>query len=257
MFNNSRITFTFANQDKVTLKLQMKNLEPNNQRSLAAMILIGTMTLAQVVSLILNISRYSLLQRAAEGQTVTLEEATHSDTMTQYLALLTIVIFVGCVIAYIMWFYRAYSNLHLIQGGVLYTSQWAILAWFTPIVNFFRPQQIMRELYDITRSYLIVRGVSRESLSSNRLISWWWAFWISANIAGRIDTMFTTNAKSLRALMEATIASSFADVIFIIAGVFAILVIRDYSQMEDELYYIGITDTDNDTPDDLSDHLIQ
>ena len=233
----------------------MKRLEPNKQRSLAAMILLGIMILTQVASIILNLSRYSLLQSVDQGQMVTVEEAESSDAMVWYLTILTIIIFVGCVITYMMWFYRAYRNLHLIQDGVLYTSQWAILAWITPIVNLFRPQQIMRELYDMTRSYLVIKGVSRESLSSNRLISWWWGFWVISNFIGQADMSTTAKAKDIRELMEATIVSTFADIVLIIAGILAILVIKNYAQMEDELQHLSPQNEYILT--DLSNHLIQ
>lgn len=73
----------------------------------------------------------------------------------------------------ILWMRRAYWNLHEINMPHLKWSEgWAAGCWFVPIISFFVPFQIMRDIWSKTQ--LVARGQSM--VRDNSLVGWWWTF---------------------------------------------------------------------------------
>jgi hypothetical protein len=51
------------------------------------------------------------------------------------------------VVLYLRWLYRAVANTRLLGAPIEWTPQQAVVAYFIPIVWFFRPYQVMKALY--------------------------------------------------------------------------------------------------------------
>ncbi len=61
-----------------------------------------------------------------------------------------------------MWFRRAYFNLHQKVSYLSHSEGWAAGSWFVPIVNLYRPYQIMKEIYVETKELFTKRGLSEK-----------------------------------------------------------------------------------------------
>lgn len=71
------------------------------------------------------------------------------------------------VVIYCKWKYRSYRNLQAFSDeGGLYSPGWAVGYYFVPIMNLFRPFQIMRELLN--------RSAGHPASNSSGLVNWWW-----------------------------------------------------------------------------------
>jgi hypothetical protein len=71
----------------------------------------------------------------------------------------------------ILWTRRAYWNLHELKvPGLRWSEGWAAGAWFVPIISFFAPFQIMRDVWSKTQ--MLARGESR--IKDNSLVNLWW-----------------------------------------------------------------------------------
>ena len=47
-----------------------------------------------------------------------------------------------------MWMFRAYNNVDAVAPGARrYDGGWAIGSWFVPILNLFRPKQIINDIW--------------------------------------------------------------------------------------------------------------
>jgi hypothetical protein len=97
------------------------------------------------------------------------------------------------IIATCMWMYRASQNLHKVQLPQLeFSAGWSVGWWFIPIANWWKPFQVMRELY---RGSLVIYGkASRANYRVQpfaQVVGWWWALWLVGNIfsnmAARLD----------------------------------------------------------------------
>jgi hypothetical protein len=71
-------------------------------------------------------------------------------TIAELVAWLT---FVAGAIAIPMWCHRAYRNLPALGAGVVrFSPGWAAGSWFVPVLNLFRPYQVLRELWVQSRT---------------------------------------------------------------------------------------------------------
>jgi hypothetical protein len=153
-------------------------------------------------------------------------------------SLLYLLPYVGCVIAIPMWAHRAYRNLPALGAqGLRFSPRWAAGAWFVPILNLFRPYQVVGEAW--TASDPQVRSSTRESRARytvpGLILAWWLLFIISSvagNVVGRLSALSSTLAQTLAAdwLLVAS------NVLDIAAAALAVLVIRRLDARQEARY---------------------
>ncbi len=104
--------------------------------------------------------------------------ATVADQLLRPVMLLGLLAGVVCLV----WIYRAYSNLPALGARDLkFTPEWAVGWWFMPFLHFFRPYQVMHELWHASDP-----GTSDEAAKQvgapATLLGWWWAFFVGSLI---------------------------------------------------------------------------
>jgi len=113
--------------------------------------------------------------------------------LTGITAIFKIPLFILTVIFFLIWEYRAFSNLSALKAQHLeFTPGWAVGWWFIPFANLVKPFQAMRELRNESDPDFDPNlGFLSTSSSASTMMGFWWAFWIirniSDNIAARID----------------------------------------------------------------------
>lgn len=216
----------------------MEELKPNGQRAKYATLLIWAVLAMDIISIVSYMFQYNLIRDAGNGGTITTETAEANDNRVQIIAIVYLVIFIISAITFILWFRRAYFNLHLKTKTLTFLEGWAAGAWFVPIVNLYRPYQIMKELYDKTIELLNQKGLLLNTMTT-RFLGWWWTFWILNNIAEQIVYRYSKIAITIEQLTNSTILSMAKHCIGIPLALLAIKVIHDYSKLEplmDDLY---------------------
>ena len=218
----------------------MSNLRSNEQRAKNAILLIWIVFALEIISLISSYFQYDLLSIVANGGEISTEAAEANDTREQIIGVISIVLYLISIVTFIQWFRRAYFNLHQKISDLSYSEGWAAGAWFVPIINLFRPYQIMNELYEKTRRLFLVRGVNT-NLSTN-FLGIWWALRIINLIAGQFIYRYSMKAEFVDEVITATIASMILNVVGIVLALITVKVIRDYAKEEPLL----LTIDDND-----------
>ncbi|MEJ7892205.1 MAG: DUF4328 domain-containing protein [Solirubrobacteraceae bacterium] len=202
---------------------------PLSGRATAAIAFLGLTIVGAVLSLWADANQTELLGRIVEGERVRLAEAQDSDDRVGWTAIVYSVGFIPAIIAFLLWYSRAYRNVIALRITPRYGTRWAVWYWFIPIVSLFRPKQVMNDIW---------RGSDPDPAAPKRLedrrvsplLHWWWALWLLsfwvgnfAFRAGFEDGDFVTDAASLR---DQSSAYAFVDGLDIIAGILAILVVR-------------------------------
>ena len=112
--------------------------------------LVGLLALAALVSVIGVVFRGSelaLLHRVDSGGFVSRREANASDARIRAIGAISSLVGLATVIVWVVWQYRAQSNLRpLGASNVKYSPGWAVGWWFIPFANFVMPYLTMREL---------------------------------------------------------------------------------------------------------------
>jgi len=182
----------------------------------------------------------NLLTRAQSGGLISPAEAESNDLRQGAVGLMQTAIYLASAVAFLMWFHRAHRNLPALGAWNLkYSPGWAVGSWFIPILNFFRPYQIMAEVSresnpDAIRPGSLFPGEGRAS----PLLGWWWALWLIMNFAGQAAMRLSLRAESLELLKAASWTSVIADLISLPAALLAIMVVRGVDANQAERYQL-------------------
>lgn len=137
------------------------------------------------------------------------------------LAILNLCAYMGAIVTFCCWLYRAYRNLAALRvDGLAYSSGWAVGSFFVPFANLVVPFLVMKELWkgsdpafvdEASNEWNRARGTSLQSL--------WWAAWLVGSITGGTSAYYAAEgldatASSLGALSAASVA--FAGVMLIV-----------------------------------------
>lgn len=181
-------------------------LRDNSGRLKAAKIVFWILLGILAISFISYLLQHQLLLRANNGATITPQEATYNDLRVQILAIASLVIRVVAIVIFIMWFRRAYYNLH--KAGLDYLSfseGWAAGSWFVPFLNLVRPFQIMREIWE--EMPMVIRKVKPDyPLNNSAVIAIWWLTFLLGSTAASIAQRIFNRADSVDMLLNANIA---------------------------------------------------
>lgn len=201
--------------------------------------LLGALICGAVIFTIVTVIEIVVLSAAlSQRRPLTSTEGATTALLDVLGSLLYLLPYVGCVIAIPMWAHRAYRNLPALGAqGLRFSPRWAAGAWFVPILNLFRPYQVVGEAW--TASDPQERSSTLETRARRTvpglILAWWLLFIISSvagNVVGRLGAISSTLAQTLAAdwLLVAS------NVLDIVAAALAVLVIRRLDARQEARY---------------------
>jgi hypothetical protein len=104
------------------------------------------------------------------------------------LALLHLPVWLGGIVVFLVWIYKAYKNLEPLQAsGLSHSPGWAVGWWFIPFANLVKPYQVMKEIWvESDPEYESELAFLPTTLSAPAIMGLWWATFLAGNILGRI-----------------------------------------------------------------------
>ena len=207
-------------------------MKPNEQRAKTAIFLIGIVLALEVISLLSDFLQYDLIQNVMSGGSVSDSDATMNDLRQQIIGIVYFIVYIISGITFIMWFRRAYFNLHQKVSYLSRSEGMAAGAWFIPILNWFVPYKIMKELYVETSRLLSKENENRNVYLNTSYIVIWWTLWIISSLISQFIFRFTMDAQSLDELKFSTEASMIGSFVGILLAIITIKVVKDYSAIE-------------------------
>jgi hypothetical protein len=158
------------------------------------------------------------------------------DTRRATIGIGQLVVFLACVISFLVWIHRAYANLAA-SGlrGLKSTPGWAVGGFFIPILNLVRPYTVMTEIWSGS-VYLSTyhSGVPWQRVPRNPMVIIWWLTYLGASILGRVADRTITPAEGVRGLISTT----YSDLVFIaaqvVAAALALLLVRQVTAMQEK-----------------------
>ncbi len=182
----------------------MITLQDNTGRGKAVKIFFYIMLAVNLISACSSFLQYSLLQNIKTGIAISASDASNNNIRQGLVALLLLAAITGSMITFIMWYYRAYKNLHALNITTLnFEAGWAIGAWFVPFLNMGRPYVIMRETWEETQDYYLPKEEKPMAVSS-AIVGWWWGLYLTANIMAYIVTFLAKSSHGNEDLMTYT-----------------------------------------------------
>lgn len=149
----------------------------------AVVVLLSLTALCHLVGIGSSLLQVELLQR---GQTVgySMEEANANDARQRAIALIQLALLVPTATVFCMWMYRSHKNLPALGAKRLqYSPGWAAGSWFIPILNLFRPYQIMQEIWGGSDP----RWLNHAASAGSSMVGCWWALWIIGGFVSQFE----------------------------------------------------------------------
>lgn len=204
-------------------------------RAMAATIGIALVMLIDAISIGFGIREAGILYQWEHHQPFSFVDLAAVQKTTGTLGVLHTVAFIPSAIAFLMWMHRAYRNLPALGAhGLKFTSRWAVGWWFVPFANLFKPQQVVNEMWQCSDPQA-PRAVAPTTAIAP-LVQAWWAAWIITNLVAQWGMRISMKAKTGHDFAMAARIDNINNVLAIVAGVLAILVVRDITARQEARY---------------------
>lgn len=192
-------------------------------RTQAVTILLVIQILLSITAIWSTYLQIGLISRVMSGLAITEAEATANAARQQTIAGLQVLAWIVTGVLFLMWIHRAHSNLPALGAQNLrFSPGWAVGYWFIPIVNLFRPYQVVQEIWKASDPDVnIADPLSWKSASASSLVDRWWSSWLALFFGG-IAMQIVIPAEFLTASWAIIIVNGLE----IISGIFTISVVQ-------------------------------
>tara|TARA_B100001287_G_scaffold275289_1_gene282540 strand:- start:64 stop:1053 length:990 start_codon:yes stop_codon:yes gene_type:complete len=224
---------TSSNVEEVERIEKKGVLKDNEERSKWAIYLIAAILILDIITLVSDYAQHELLQNFKSGILASDSTIDANDNRVMTIAIIQFIAGVISAITFIMWFRRAYFNLHQLTDDLKYKEGMAAGCWFIPFVNLFRPFEIMREMF--TTSLIIVKkhGVRNEEQSKSNLVGLWWTSWIILALINQV--IFRTKENTIDDYLFVSNLNLISDLVAIFLALVTMSMINKYSKIEKSL----------------------
>ncbi|HEX8178700.1 MAG TPA: DUF4328 domain-containing protein [Pyrinomonadaceae bacterium] len=203
--------------------------------ALAAIILLALGALVDACSALVHVAQVSGPANTQDLASLEGDIASPLVLVQAGLAVLNFLVYVTTIIFFLLWLYRAYSNLPALGArGLDGSPGWAVGSFFIPFLNLVRPFQAVREIWRWSKPGDSAAGIGGLSFTADTrapLVAWWWGFWIASNVASNIYWRIGDNKEAAGATAWFGLIT---DLLSIVAAALAVMLIRAIDRMQIE-----------------------
>lgn len=212
-----------------TTALDPQGFEAVARRATWAQAALAAALLVDLVAIGSDVLERRLLTRIGAGELVADAELLASDDRQATIGLLQLGVFVAAAVFFLLWFYRAYSNLQPLGVDELrFGTGWAVGAWFVPILNLWRPKQIANDIWRASDPDAPADlGEGWHDRRVTALLAFWWGTFLVAGWVALAGSPF--DVSSLEDAKRANLSYLASDALDAAAAVLAIVVVGSAS----------------------------
>ena len=228
-------------------------LKDNSKRANYAIYVLYGIIILNILTMISLFFLYNLLSEVNNGWNYTLEELKMAFIRTGILALLKTILFIISAVLFLNWFRRAHANLHRADTeGLKFEHETAVWGFIIPILNLFRPVQIMKEIWFKTQEKIQELKEDYKPDYSLVLVGIWWAFFLFSRFFSSyvsFDANWMNSKIQIEEQLENTYYTFISFALEIISAFITIKLIKKVSQKENILYQEILKSPDYEDPE--------
>jgi hypothetical protein len=214
----------------------MNNLQDNSKRAKVATIVFGLICIINIVAVISGYWEYELLEKIRIGENISEEEAIFNDLRQGIVGIFQFVVYLTSIVVFLMWFRRAYENLHKLGIDYLeYNTNMAVWSFFIPFINLYRPYKIMKEIWIESQEQLKKLVPEANINTSIFIVGFWWALFLITNYIGNFAFKTIFKDDTIQDLIKSTQAYMVSDFFDIPAAFVTLILIHNVSKVEAKL----------------------
>jgi hypothetical protein len=170
-----------------------------------------------IAAVVLDVRYHDLVARLNRFDLSALGPAEDAQTLQGDMAVAEVALLVITAIFFLVWFHRAYKNLGALGVARLrWSTEWAVIWWFVPFLNFVRPKQIADDTW---------RGSGPEQPAIPWYHTLWWLAFVAGGVLSRVAERYDRSAETLPSMLTAANLATAADALDIVAAGLAIAVV--------------------------------
>jgi hypothetical protein len=216
----------------------MPQLKDNRNRSSQAIFILKVIIIFDILMVVFDFLEYDLFLRISRNEEVGLLAIRRNEVRQLLTSIFYTTVSFCSGIAFIGWFYRAYSNIS--RSGNFKTSfnpSWAAWSFIIPVVNFYSPYRITLEIWN--KYDLMIRGAGGDPVNRNKNpITLWWFFWILTVLMSISYLVLLILPSTKDKNLQLSVFSILSEIMDIPAAMCAIIMIRMIHHREKELMKI-------------------
>lgn len=193
-------------------------------------ILLGVLAVMEVVTIGLQVNELVLLSRLPGAST---DFAATRDLTNRIviLGILSALVQIPTVVMWLVWQYRAQSNLRPLGSTALrWSPAWAVWGWLIPFANLVLPYLTVRELSKASEPD--AGTLEWRTRPTGALLPLWWASWVGSQILSGVAVAVVGSDATVRSVSNGTSVAVVGGVVHVIAAVLAIVVVRRISDRQ-------------------------
>ena len=188
-----------------------------------------TTAMAPIIGVSLNSDIASPLEDTPQGIAVLL--------LSGIAVVLYFIILMFCFVVFLMWLYRARSNLPALGADdVRWSPGWSIAMWFIPIMSLFRPYQVVKETWQASDPGSLP-GWRRDPPPD--IFGWWWGLFLVYSFSSNATDGNSTPMGGTPSFDRATFIDVAVLIIGLASALCAMRIVRDITTRQTQRYQLG------------------
>ena len=218
----------------------MNPFESGRTRALWVLAIFGILAIVNIVGVFSSYSEAELIQDIIDNKYVSDSDIESNDDRQALIGMVQMALYIAVAIAFLMWIHRAHRNLQSLGNQDLkYSPGWAVGWFFIPIMNLFRPYQVMSEIWRGSDPDLPI-GDSRAWKSStvSSLVGWWWAFYLICEVVAQITSRVAFQGEELSEMKSAAYLFMASDSIDIVGFLVTSMLVWQIVQRQEQKHML-------------------
>src|SRR5512139_1493475 len=148
--------------------------DPNHRRAQLTVIGLGVAALGNVIASVALLDALKLVG-ADLSQRALRVEVPYITQQLETIAAFQLVVYIVTGLLYLLWIYQAYQNhAALYPHYANFSAEWAVWGFIIPIINFFRPYQVVDEMWGAANGSIDPSPSRQPAPASRQIVLAWW-----------------------------------------------------------------------------------
>lgn len=165
-----------------------------------------------------------------EEEQTTAAEA--SDNVQKIIGIATLLVLWASGIAFLFWTHRIVKNAHCLTYHPLrFSPGWAVLYYFIPILNLFRPLQALSDAHRVSKN-----PGDWWAASGSSLLVWWWVIHILTGVVDRVVAKVLIKADTVDEFLVMNACNTLLDFMYVLLNLLTLGVVWKLYRSQQDAY---------------------
>lgn len=186
--------------------------------------MLGMVGLLDLITIGMHVRVLGVMNDVMAGNPPAEQAVAAMDTQAVMVAFAYTGVFLLAAVAFLIWQRTAVANLVPLRASPQYTPGWSVLYWFIPIVNLFRPYQVVKDAW--------IGSSADPDDSGANIVTFWWLGWIMKIIFTRVQISMSSLAQTPEEFRTATYVAIVSSLISVATAGVIIKIVRDLTRRQ-------------------------